>query len=79
MIGNVAELVLGCGGVIGRYIRLASDGSMEDLDGCERPATMGGAYYHAGLQAEFTFYGTVGFIPASPCSVTRLDHRKIIE
>ncbi len=58
MIGNVAELVLGCGRVIGDYIRLARDGSLEDVDGCERPARMGGAYY---MQAEFTFYGTVDF------------------
>ncbi len=61
MIGNVSELVLGCGRVVGRYIRLARDGSPEDVDDCERPARMGGAYYHAGLRAENTFYGAADF------------------
>ena len=61
MIGNVSELVLGCGRVVGRYIRLTSGGSLEDVDGCERLARMGGAYYHAGLRAEYTFYGVADF------------------
>ena len=62
MIGNVAELVLGCGRDTGDYISLARDGSPEDIDGCDWPATMGGAYYHAGIRGEFTYYGTGGFL-----------------
>ncbi len=62
MIGNVSELVLGCGRVTDdRYIRLARDGSLENVDGCERTARMGGAYYHSGIRGTLTFYGTVDF------------------
>ena len=62
MIGNVSELVLGCGRVTGRYMRLTRDGSAESIDGCEVPATMGGAYYHAGIRGESTYYGTSDFL-----------------
>ena len=62
MIGNVAELVLGCGRITGYYIILAGDGSPDSIDGCERPAAMGGAYYHAGMPGKFTYYGTLGFL-----------------
>ena len=62
MIGNVAELVLGCGRLTGYYIILVGDGSPERIDGCDRPATMGGAYYHAGTLGKFTDYGTLDFL-----------------
>ena len=62
MIGNVAELVLGCGRLTGNYIILAGDGSPERIDGCDRPATMGGSYYHRGTPAKFTYYGTLDFL-----------------
>ena len=60
-IGNVAELVLGCGQDTGDYISLAGDGSPEGIDGCDWPSTMGGAHYHAGMRGEFTYYGTWDF------------------
>ena len=62
MIGNVAELVLGCGHDTGDYIGVSRDGSSEDIDGCEWPSTMGGAYYHDGIRAEITYYGTRDFL-----------------
>ena len=62
MIGNVAELVLGCGQDTGDYISLGGDGSPEGIDGCDWPATMDGAYYHAGIRGEFTYYGTWDFL-----------------
>ena len=58
MIGNVAELVLGCAHDTGDYIGVSRDGAPEDVDGCEWPFTMGGAYYHSGIREEITYYGT---------------------
>ena len=60
MIGNVAELVLGCGRDAGDYISIARDGSPKDINSCEWPATMGGAY--AGIRGEITYYGTQDFL-----------------
>ena len=80
MIGNVAELVLGCGRVIDRFIYLGRDGSLENVDGCEYTARLGGAYYHAGTRAEFTFYGTVDVShPGAPDAASYVGFRVVRE
>ena len=62
MIGNVAELVLGCRQDTGDYRGLARDGSPDGIDGCERPAAMGGGYYSAGTRGHFINYRTADFL-----------------
>ena len=62
MIGNVAELVLGCHQDTGDYRGLARDGSPDGIEGCERPAAMGGGYYSAGTRGDFTNYRTADFL-----------------
>ena len=62
MIGNVAELVLGCRQDTGDYRGLARDGSPDGIDGCERPAAMGGGYYSAGTRGDFINYRTADFL-----------------
>jgi formylglycine-generating enzyme required for sulfatase activity len=63
MIGNVAEWVSACVRVVDNRFHLAARGAYENIDACDSPyrVAMGGAWYHAGLNARFTFSSAATF------------------
>ena len=49
MVGNVSELVLACGHVIGDSVRLPPDGSPEVPGGCEKFTVALGSNWYSGM------------------------------